>query len=252
MNDDASIADFGEWDIENLRLSIFHPGGSVGTGLWRQLMEEPPENSSVMERQGITQEQGIVDGNVLLLVIQNGRLDWHLLPGPTTGTIRESPPTLTVAGPKISLLRRALDVSVPVCGLVSRLALGAVLTRVAKNHSEGLEQLSKYLPCLEFGDQEFSDFVFQINRRRPSPSAPHVRVNRLSRWQLEEVQGGTFAVGSSVLPNFELSQPIFMSRLTLDINTLQDGSAFSNERMPGLFDDLVEFVYEISTKGDIP
>lgn len=251
MNGDTSTADFGEWDIESLRLSIFHPGGSVGSGLWRQLMGEPPENSNVMERQGITQEQGTVDGNVLLLVIQNGRLDWQLLPGPTTGSIRGSPPTLAVAGPKIPLLRRALDVSIPLCGRVSRLALGAVLTRVAQDQAEGLELLSRYLPRIEFGDREFSDFVFQINRRRPSPSAPHVRVNRLSRWQLEEVQSGTFAVGPSRSPDFQLSQPIYMTKLTLDINTLPGGSAFSNDRVPGLFDDLTEFACGIAAKGDI-
>ena len=255
MSDTIPALSFGEWDTESVRLSVFHPGEPVRSGLWEQLMRVPPESSDTRAREGIVREQGLTDGNLLLLTTQSGRLDWNLLPGPNSPNKiddRTSPPTLIAVEQAMPLLRRALDVSVRACGLVHRLALGFVLTQQAPILSEGLRQLSKYLPRLDLENQGGSDFVYQINKRRRSIHASHLQVNRVSKWQLEEVQSGTLTVSPSRSPNFETSERILVSKLTLDINTAPDSNAFSNARIPGLFDELAGFACEIAIKGDIP
>ena len=214
-------------------------------------MEVPPESSDMREREGTVREQGIVNGNVLLLISQKGRLDWNVLPGPEPSSDRSSPPALVGAEQVIPLLRRALGVSMHASGLVDRIALGSVLTQQASSVSEGLRQLSKYLPRLDLENEGGSDFVYQINKPRRSFHALQVQINRLSRWQLEEVVGGVLAVGPSGPPRFETSGRVLVSKLALDINTSPNNNAFSSARAPDLFDELADFAHEIANKGDV-
>jgi hypothetical protein len=152
----------------------------------------------------------------------------------------------------IPLLAQAVRVSVNAFSrIVHRIALGSVFTQKAANAPEGLEQLSKYLPYVNF-EPGGTDFLYQINRRRRSSHAPHVQVNRLSRWQLEEVHGGLLTVGLSQPPNFRADEQFSVIKLSLDINTAPGSNAISHDRMPGLFDELVSFAREIAIEGDIP
>ena len=254
MSAAASIVNFGDWDVESIRLSIFHPQVEVPSGLWEQLMGVAPENMETRPREGIRQEQGAVDDNRLLLVVQNGRLDWNFLPSPSPdrGVIRGALPTLVAAEQTMPMLIRALNLSLRPVGQVYRLALGATLVQQASDLSEGLKQLSKYLPRLDLENHGGSDFSYQINKPRRSPSAPHVQINRLSRWLLEEIQGGAFTIGPSQQPSFQASERTFVSKLILDINTAFGNNAIAIDRMPRIFEDLVHFSCEIAVEGDIP
>ena len=151
----------------------------------------------------------------------------------------------------IPLLTRALDVSISAFGRADRIAFGSTLVQRASNPSEGTKQLSKYLPRLDL-EPDGSDFLYQINRRRRSSHAPHVQINRLSRWQLEDVHGGLLRVSPSQPPGFMRDEQFSISKLTLDVNTAFGSNAISNERMPGLLDEMIAFAYEIATNGDIP
>ncbi len=211
----------------------------------------PPESSDTRAREGIIQEQGVVDGDALLLVIQRGRLDWNLLPGPDHSGDRRGLPALMAVGQAIPLLGRALYPTIDACGAVGRLALGGVLTRHAPDLSNGLKQLSKYLPRLDLENQGGPDFAFQINRRRTSITAPHVQINRLAKWQLDEIQGTTFTVGPTRSPILE-TQRVLVSKLTLDINTTPSSSAFAVASVPDLYNEFVVLAREIATQGDTP
>lgn len=246
------MTEFGKWDTESLRLSVFHPERPSQAGLWKQVVEIEPESSDTRAREGIVQEQGIVDGNVLLLVSQSNRLDWHLLPGPPQNNARRGPPALVDAGQCMLLLKRAMDVSVRARVVVNRLALGVVCIRQAPDLREGLNQLSEYLPRLDLANAGGQDFAYQINRPRRSPHVSHISINRLSRWQLEEIQSGALTINPSGRPSLGMSEGILVSKLILDINTAVSNSAFSADKVPDLFDDLADFAKEIAIQGDIP
>ena len=248
----ASSVNFGDWDVESLRLSIFHSPVEVPPGLWEQLMGVAPENVQTQPRERIRQEQGAMDNNRLLLVVQHGRLDWHVLPNPSRDIIREALPTLEAAEQTISRLTEALNLSLRAVRQVQRLAFGAGLVQQASDLSEGLTQLSKYLPRLDLENHGGSDFVYQVNKRGRSPIALHVQINRLSRWQLGEIQGGSFTIGPLQQPHFQTSERTFVSKLTLDINTAAENNAISADTMPHLFRELVRFSCEIAIEGDIP
>ena len=251
MSDEMSAAGFGEWHVESLRVSIFHSGEYVRPGLWEQVMGIPPESSDTRAREGIIQEQGVVDSDTLLLVMQRGRLDWNLLPGPDRSGERRGLPTLMAMREAIPLLGRALYPTIDECGPVVRLALGCVLTQHATDLLNGLKQLSKYLPRLDLENQGGPDFAFQINRRRTSITAPPTQINRLAKWQLDEIQGATFTVGHMRSPILE-TQRAMVSKLTLDINTNPGINAFAAASVPDLYNEFVVLARQIATQGDIP
>ena len=254
MSVDALALDFGEWGIESLRLSLFYPpGGNALSGLWEQLVGIAPENQSNRPREGIRQEQGSVEGNRLVLDIRDERLDWHILGGqPPRGEEGNSPVVKLNAGERMTpFLARALGVSLRSLGQVHRLAFGAVLVWQAPDLNEGMRQLSKFLPQLDLENRGGSDFIYQINRRSRSTLAPHVTINRLSRWQTEELQGGTLRV-TPIQPRFEISGRVLINKLILDVNTAPESNAISPDRMPALFGELANLGHDIAIKGDVP
>ena len=253
MSVDTLALDFGEWDIESLRLSIFYPpGGSTLSGLWEQLMGIAPENEANRPREGIRQEQGSAEGNRLLLDIRSERLDWHIVGGqPPRGEEGRSPVIKLNAGERMTpLLARALGVSLRSLGQVHRLAFGVVLVWQASDLNEGMRQLSKFLPQIDLENRGGSDFVYQINRRSRSTLVPHVTINRLSRWQTEEVQGGTLRI-TPTQPRFEISERVLMNKLILDVNTAPESNAISPDRMPALFGELSNLAHNVAIKGDV-
>ena len=254
MSDGALDVDFGEWDIESLRLSIFHPpGGGAVSGLWEQLMGIDPENQETRPRDGFHQEQGAAEGNRLLMVTQSGRLDWHIVADkPPRGDEGRSPVLkLNAVERATPLLARALGMSLRSINLVHRLAFGVVLVWQVSDLNQGMRQLSKFLPQLDLDNRGGPDFVYQINRRLRSSCAPHVMINRLSRWQTEEFQGGTFRM-TTAQPRIEMSDLVLVNKLILDVNTASDSNAISVDRMPALFDELTRLAHGVAIKGDVP
>ena len=252
MNEKSPISDFAEWDVESLRLSIFHPARPTVPGLWEKLMGVSPESIDERPRQQLLREVGRANGNRLLSIIQTQRVDWNFRPDPPTDSEIVTPPTLADVNQAIPVLQRALGVSLQVAQLVERLAFGVVLVQQIASSDEGMRQLSKYLPHMELETRGGSDFVYQINRRRRSSNAPHVQINRLAKWSLEEFHSGALRVTSNQAPQFESSGPRFVNRLVLDINTAPDNSAISAQKMSTLFVEFMVLAREIATNGDVP
>ena len=215
-------------------------------------MGDSPESIDSRPRERVLREQGGANGNNLLLATQAERLDWQLLPAPAPDHPIGNPPTLKAVDQTIPLLKKALDVTLQSARQVHRLAFGVVLIQQVSDLSEGMRRLSMYLPQLGLEHQEGQDFIYQINRRRRSSYAPHVRVNRLAKWQLEEYHSGAFQISPSQGARLETSESGFVSKLVLDINTAPDNTAISKDKMPNLFVELTAMAHEIAVKGDVP
>ena len=250
MSEDMHVDDFGFWNVESLRLTLFHSTDSPIAGLWERLMGISPESSESKPRERTLHEQGTAGRNQLLLAAQPGRLDWHLLPS-TTGPEHRGLPILTDTDDAVPLLERALTVSLGEVRQATRLAFGAGLLREASSVTKGLDQLAECLPQVSMEGQSGQDFVHQSNRRRRSGHAPHVQVNRIAKWQMATHQGGEIVLSPQGTQLRNLP-PGWVSKLTLDINTAPENSAITTDRMPGLFVELVAFAREIATEGDVP
>ena len=243
---------FSPWDIDNLRLTVFHPGRIAQQGLWLKLMGNNPEAVNERPREQVLVEEGGADGNRLVVTYQNQRLDWNILPIPPSSPDRQTPLILQDPDQALSLVRKTLDVSIQSYHLVDRLAFGVVLIRQVPDVAEGLGYLSQFLPQLDLVNRGGSDFIYQVNKPCRSPSAPHVNVNRIAKWSLETFQTGSFQIRPSSPPLVSaVSESLLMGRLSLDINTVPTNSATSVDRMPGLLDEFITFAQIIALQGDV-
>ena len=191
---EAEITGFSEWDVENLRLTIFHPNRDPQGGLWRELVGAHPTSTDYRHQERVVLEHGDVSGNKLFLASQSERLDWQIQAPPPEGPGATIPTLVDVPG-GMKLLQGALVASLPGIGPVQRLALGAILVQTVKDTDDGFKVLSRHLPRLELETNGPRNFVYQTNRRRRSSSVSHVQVNRLAKWSLEENQTGLISIG---------------------------------------------------------
>ncbi len=249
MNGSSVGAGFGQWSVENLRLTIFHPSDTSPTGLWEQLTGVSPESIDERPNQGVRREQGDAFGNRVQLVAQKQRIDWNVVPNLAPGS--DHYPTLTASDRAMTALRDALSVSIQRIRQVHRLAFGATLVREASSLDDGMSYLAEFLPHMDLEHRGGSDFIYQINRRRPSSIARQVQVIRLAKWQLDQFQSGAIRISPSQGPQVQTSELGFVSRLFLDINTAPENNAISVSRMPNLFVELTAFAREIAVRGDV-
>ena len=250
MRADANV--FAGWQVENLRLTLFHAEREPEQGLWQDSRKAQPESIEVKPRERLLVEQGTVVDNMLVLVSSTGRLDWRLQPSLLpTNEIREGPRMLAQTDNAWSVFSEALQVSIRRHRQVHRLALGAVLSQTVDDLDEGFAILSNYLPRLKLKTHGDRDFMYRINRQRSSSSSRHVIINRLASWSVETETAASIQLPAHEKPRV-LATPYLCVRLVMDINTAPDPSAISAARMTSLFAECTEFAHEIAAKGDIP
>lgn len=245
MASDVVFSTLG-WETENLRLSIFIPGRLSREGLWEEVVGSPPESKETRPRQNnIYQEHGEVDGNRLVFAVQDSRVDWTLTPGSS----QSRPPQLTKVDSSISLLKNALDTSLQSIRQVDRLALGTTFVREASSLDDAMNFLSRFLHHIPSPkEEELSDFVYQINRRRRSIQAPHVKINRVAKWSVEMFQQIHIQVRSGISTGTGTG---WVSKLVLDINTVPEGPATSASNYPTIFNEFIGLTHRVAQEGDV-
>ena len=245
--------DRGDWDVESLRASIFHPPApstAAQSGLWEKATGNQPESIDSRPKRRITRVVGNVGENNLTLAIQDQRIDWVVQPIPSN---QPSVPLLTLGAVEdvLPLLRKAIQCTLETTPTVLRMAFNPVLVKEVPDSETGLRQLSKYLPHLGLDSMDGMDFIYQINRRQRSTSVPHVRINRLAKWSTEQIGGLELRVSPSDQPRLETTGLSFARKLNLDMNTDPKSGAMSRDKIADLFDELVSIAGELATEGDI-
>ena len=192
---------------------------------------------------------GPYEKNQLILSVQNERLDWQL--APVDAPEFQNQPTLTLLGEGLlPLLERAARLSVELSYTYNRMAFSPVLVRGVLDTTEGMRQLSQYLPQLGLDEGEGRDLSYQINRRRRSRQVPHATINRIARWSLLEV--GRVSVNLGPTRGSVLEQVSTVRQLMIDINTTPETNAIAKSRYPVLLDEMINWARELATRGDVP
>ena len=242
--------DRGDWDVESLRASIFHPPGTnavAQSGLWEKATGNQPESIDSRPKSRITRVVGNVGENNLTLGIQDERIDWLVRPNQPIGPL----PTLGAVEDVLPLLRKAIQCTLETTPTVLRMAFNPVLVKQVPDPATALSQLSKHLPRLSLDSMDGTDFIYQINKQQRSASVPHVRLNRLARWSTELMDGLELTVGPSNQPRVKTTGLSSARKLNLDMNTDPTSGAISRDKIADLFDELVSIAGEIATEGDI-
>ena len=250
---DHTTAPAGVWRVETIRLTAFPAAGprpSPGTfeAWWLTLFGAPHENSTHDLKNGVKQLRGPV-GDAFMVANENPvSFEWRRLPSDPTQPPPQPDslmpfPDIAPAFQDVALRWLRLDNRPP----LRRLAFGTTLLNPVADRQTGYEILNHYLPDVQV-DLSSHDFLYQINRRRPSTVVDNLLLNRLSKWHTQRVQGLVIGADGTLI-----RQPdTFACRLELDINSVPSGETLPSEHLPHLFTELVTLASDLTRDGDTP
>ena len=251
------VAELSGWRAEILRATAFYgmnESVSDAAGVWEVVMGRSPDRVSSRPREGIQVAEGGIQGSVLVVNSQAGRIDLNIRPLPPAPNVRlDKFITLglfTELIPQfIQMANGWLRESPP----SSRLAFGSVLLKETESIRTGNEEINRLLPSVQIDASGSSDFFYQINRRRRSLSTNGVLINRLSKWSV--MQGGSvdLIAGGGIGIQVSSGQEFYGCRLELDMNTIgPPNHPIPKAKITDLFDELTRLGKEIADEGDIP
>lgn len=234
-----------KWFAQNLRLTAFltHTCEVESIPKWEETLGELPEQSTTQPKAKISEETGKFGKGLLSLKFVPGRIDWHYLSIFPTDNIAEDFPNIGQFIEAMELFKPVMVKWLESCCPLTRLAFGVQLNLPSENHKDAYNLLNDYLHSVEL-DPNSSDFLYSVNRIRPSKSGiPDLKINRLSHWRAMKM----------VLKTKSLeSDPIFAITIDLDINTVPiKDVVISKKHFNTLFNELIEMAIEIAEKGDI-
>lgn len=252
----GNIPPLTAWQAESLRMTAFYnPQNKVSaSSWWNEIVGGEPETRIFRPKEGIQREDGPFGQGKLILTVEPVRIDWsHIIVSdresqaggiPTLGSFPDSLDKF------IPLMKQWFELET--CPPVQRLAFGAILLQPVENLQVGYRQLSLYLQrYVQLDPEGSSDFLYSINRSRDSACGVEgLRINRLSKWSVASLKSFGLSIPPTSLMYFPGPEQ-FACRLELDINTVPDfPGEFSQEELPKIFQELVDFGKEIAEKGD--
>lgn len=138
--------------------------------------------------------------------------------------------------------------------LLTRVAFGGTALLPQSDVVAAYRTISDYLQ-FDVDRSTGSDFLFQINRPRPSQALPGTNVNRLTRWSVATMQIHSIEPGPSMQPpQLNLAQAEYACRVEFDINTavFAGAGSFAAKSAIPLFSEMLRFVEELLRDGDTP
>jgi len=245
------------WQVLSMRLTAF-PAEAIkteGQSWWPDLVGYDPETVVSRPKAGQYRAEGEFEGRQLLLSVRADRIDWNLAaigkaPEEESATLPLSGSFPEVLGSFIKIANPWLAVSTP----ITRLAFGGVLVQPIENRRSGYVRIGGYLPSVALDPDGSSDFLYQINRPRPSKTGiESLHINRLTKWSVLLFHRFSVALQKTAITTVGLGSGDSACRLEVDINTAPDfEGVLPAEKLPDILQELVDLAREIATKGDIP
>ena len=250
MPDESNLETTG-WYADSLRLTVFPTPEETPAvqDWWRELLDEPPEQVTSTPKTGDMQIHGSFNRELLVLSAQAMRIELrhtvkspeHALPeNRTLGIYEETREVfceLVLKGLSLATFPR-----------IQRLAFGAILTKQVESRKIGYEALRRYLPAVQISTDS-SDFLYQVNRRRPSLAMGGIVLNRLSKWSVQALHG-MLVRGDGTIARTATE---YSCRSELDINSAPEHKGeLPRDGLQALFLECVGLADELATKGDIP
>jgi hypothetical protein len=242
------------WDTGLLRVTAFclNPPDLGSIRWWDNVVGKPAETRQVRPGLGQLIEQGSFDERSLQLGVNLARVDWIMIPKPSEES--ETFGSLGNFAQAATTFRELISKWFAEPLSLNRIAFGASLFIHTKDQHEAIQQIKSMLPSLRSDLNEVQDFIFQINRPKPSVALPELgSINRIARWQVVLRQTLVANLLPQVQPPVSTSQQT-AANLELDINTpaLSDTKKeLPREKLSTVLEELSDNALEIALKGDI-
>lgn len=242
--------DPARWQCQYLRLIAFPLASQVTAAQnWWERLTGVERDSSVTRKQQ-REDVGTFDGTTLSLLIDPLRIQWTAM-APVV-QLEDRPGGFPVIGSFLQrkqwfceLMNKWMSVAPP----INRLAFAGLFLLPVERPEAAPDTLNCYLRAVDVGPTE-GDFLYRINRRRPSDSGvPGLEINPLRTWSvLKLIQ--KMGTPEEIVSRGGQSSEITACALELDINTVPTEGQLGQERLSALFTELVEVGVRIATTGD--
>jgi hypothetical protein len=192
----------------------------------------------------------------LILQIQPGRINWALTAADSDSSSEDGIPNLDDLPSAAEALSDVCSGWFRIAPPLRRLAFGAELLRNVADRAEAYSLLSRNLPGVQIDAAGSTDFLYRINRPRPTKTGvPDLTINRLSTWSAVLLQRLQVELGG--ITGTSAARPVgrgdHFCRLELDINTTAEfKSDLPSGSLKTIYDELVGSALEICEQGDVP
>jgi len=252
-----TTADKDNWVAETIRFTFFPmPEAEINSpeDWWEAFVGSPPEQISNKPKEGSTNVSGTLQDEELKLIlnIQPERIDWQLIPNVESPD--EMPDNIGNLVDRMPLILEPITNWLNNIDIeINRIAYGVILLKKAENRASSYETLNSLLHEVNIDSEGSSDFIYQINRKRPSKHMKGLEINRLSRWS--SMAFGKFKIPNigtdSITTPLTVSQTVSSTRLELDINTSATSTNnIQEESRDAIINELIELGNEIADNGD--
>ncbi len=244
------------WKGQLLRFTGFIPqklDPNSLTTVWQDIVGEPSEFDEFKPRERFRRQSGPVAETLAMEVhVQPERLDVFFVPANVEGQV-----PVNDFGPVQHAIERANALLLPwleknAIGF-TRIAMGVVVLSDVEEREAGYEAVMELVPSLRFDARSgVSDFLFQINRPKPSPQNGMI-LNRLMKWSVSRQQSFRLVVDPSGRPT--PSEPVESYQLRLELDLSTPATASQDTLEPAIvlpiFGDLERFGLEIMQHGEM-
>lgn len=244
------------WLAESVRLTALWGQESGADRLsWESVVGRSPDQQEAQPRLGLKRESGSLgDGSASLECrVSLSRVDWILVPVMSVETQMTTFPNVGTVDDAVDTLRTILFAKAAETYEAPRFAFGLTATRHTDSAAESYRELQSLLKNLNLNLDGTSDFLYQINRPRPSVAVPGMTINRVSRWMSSMVSGLRLVVPSQGPVARMSDSPINVTRVELDMSTPVDRQTpLPPESRAPLLEELVRLAIEQLSTGDTP
>ncbi len=247
-----------EWFAWTLRITVFPSPPDEefdSSGWWLELMEAPPDTHVSKPAMRVLQDEGrFLDGE-LSLALSPGRIDLVLQQDKSKMFEEDTVPTLgamdEALAPFVELGERLIALESFPC--IKRLAFAPVFLLPVDSHVSGYSRLNDYLPCVELDGENSSDFLYRINRPRPSSTGiDGLVINRVAQWSVFLFRREIFAQKNPAESLVKM-EPLYACKVGLDINTSAEFEEdLPRDRHMAILAELVQMAKELCVNGDAP
>lgn len=259
------MASLKDWLVESLRMTSFPTDAEslgAGAGWWSQLFGSDPDELTVRQKTQLVVNGQFGPGRMVLATssMPEPRVDlvWSAEAAQQLGSPMEGPLVLGPAGELLDrfseLLAQWSTIGVP----TRRCAIGGAYLLPVVDRISGYKALNELLPCVELDPAGSSDFLYQINRPRPSQVLGDKFLNnRLSRWTVSASRRIQFSMqvgkeGPELETKAAGGETYHAVRLETDVNTSADWKDHLDvDRVKLIQIELMTLTSEILVNGDV-
>jgi len=247
-----------KWVFETLRYTSFIVDFNEPAGLqeWWKNTTKLPNQEYTRKINGYT-EKGLIENNELLMQWQPGRIDW-LINSPSNNPESNSPINnifnIGSIESAIAEYKTLINnwLKLPECPLSKRIALGGIALLQVNDRETGYVLLNKLLNNnVTLDVHNVSDFIYQINRIRPSTSTPELSINRLVKWMVAQLTLFNIRIGIDNSKMINSNNGLYYVRVEFDLNTNNTyNGKLDGEKQSILLNELIDVLRDVIYNGD--